>query len=191
MSQTRKIGGSMKIEKYRSRKHCLLLYSDNQEHMEALEKIKLMYDCAYILHDKDVVGESGEILKPHYHIVISTDNQTWNTAIASELGIETRFLQKLQNEKRALEYLIHWNTPNKYQYDIKEVAGNLVKRLERYLQEEVPESVKVLKIISYIEKTKPKRIKDLVFYCCKENLYDVMRRNANLFIQMMNEEKNS
>lgn len=55
----------MSKEKYRSRVHMLLLYPDNEQHCQAVEKIKQSYDYAMILHNRDyfVDGDNAGELK--------------------------------------------------------------------------------------------------------------------------------
>lgn len=44
-------------QNFKDRKFMLLLYTDNPEHMRALEHIKKNYDYAAILHNKDEYEE--------------------------------------------------------------------------------------------------------------------------------------
>ena len=65
------------MEKFRSRKFCLLLYpNEDKTHKKALEYIKLNYDYALIVHDKDT-NENNEIKKAHTHVVVSFSNAKW------------------------------------------------------------------------------------------------------------------
>lgn len=48
------------MENYRSRKHCLLLYpEEGSAHKKAIEYIKINYDYALIVHDKDSYKENA------------------------------------------------------------------------------------------------------------------------------------
>ncbi len=70
------------MEKYKSRKHCMLLYPlEDATHKKALDYIKLNYDYALIVHNQDL-NDNGEIKKAHTHVVLSFPNAKWNTAIA-------------------------------------------------------------------------------------------------------------
>ena len=112
-------------ENFRSRKLGLLLYPDDESHVKALEKIRA-YDYGLICHNRDVNKEDGEILKPHYHVVLSLKNAQWATAIAKELGITPNYIQQIRNEEAALAYLIHYNEDEeKQKYDVNEVHGPL------------------------------------------------------------------
>ena len=62
----------MSKEKYRSRVHMLLLYPDNAQHAEALEKIPQLYDYAMILHDKDI-AEDGQTKKAAFAAFLFTE----------------------------------------------------------------------------------------------------------------------
>ena len=70
----------MSNEKYRSRAHMVMLYPDNQSHVEAMDKIAKSYDYAACLHNRDVWTEedekrdprhkAGTYKKDHWHIVL-------------------------------------------------------------------------------------------------------------------------
>lgn len=48
------------MEKYKSQSHMILLYTDNEIHMQALDKIEKSYDYLAILHDRDIWTEKDE-----------------------------------------------------------------------------------------------------------------------------------
>lgn len=119
----------MAKDKYRSRVHMLLLYPDNDQHYKALHKIQQSYDFGAILHDKDVT-EDGEIKKAHWHVVVRTKNPTWSSAICKELEIEHNYIEDVKKFDNALQYLIHYNDIDKYQYSVNDVFGNLKTKLQ-------------------------------------------------------------
>lgn len=53
----------------------------------------------------------------------------WNSAIIKELGIESNYIEKVGNVNNALEYLVHYNEPDKHKYDLSEVSGTLRTKL--------------------------------------------------------------
>ena len=139
------------MEKYRSRKHCLLLYPlEDESHKNAIDYIKNNYDYALIVHDKDYYTETGEIKKSHTHIVLSFNNAKWNTAISEELGITSNYIQQCRNYENALDYLIHFNDDSKYQYSIDEVKGNLKNKLNKIINtDNKDENEKTIELIKY------------------------------------------
>ena len=187
------------MEKYRSRVHMLLLYPDNENHVEVLSKIMKSYDYAGITHDKDVwtaedekknpEHKQGELKKEHIHIVLRTPNATWNTAICKELGLEEKFCEQVKNVDRALQYLMHYNEPDKTQYSIDDVYGGLRTKLaESIKKNEKSEGEKVVELIEYIEEQiNPISIKSFAAYCAKNGYWSEFRRSATIFLKVIEE----
>lgn len=181
------------MKNYRSRKHCLLLYpNEDKSHKNALEYIKHNYDYAYIVHDKDLKqldNDEFELKKQHVHVVISFSNAKWNTSIASELGIELNYIQECRNFDKALDYLIHFNDDTKYQYSIEEVHGNLKSKLEKIIRNEnKDENEKSFELITYIENFKGTlTIKNFARYCAEIGMWDIFRRASVIYLEMIKE----
>lgn len=75
---------------------------------------------AWIYHDKDV-NEDGSLKAPHYHVFIRFCVPCCSSQI-SPLG-HVSVVHK-GGEVHCLEYLTHYNTPNKVQYPFNEVHSN-------------------------------------------------------------------
>lgn len=189
----------MKKEKYRGRVHMLLLYPDNAEHMEALDKLSKSYDYAGIVHNKDTWTEedekanpehkAGELKKDHMHIVVRTQNATWNTALCKDLGIEERFCEQARSIDNALQYLIHYNDNDKAQYSIDEVFGNMrTKLLEGINKSQKSEGEKVVELINYIEQYEGYlSLTEFANYCAKNGYWSEFRRSGSIFIKIIEE----
>lgn len=190
----------MALEKYRGRVHMILLYPDNESHMEALSKIQKLYDYAGIKHDRDVWTEAdaklnpehkaGEYKKEHIHIVLRTgNNAVWNTALCKDLGIEEKFCEQAKNTVRALQYLIHYNDTDKVQYTTDEVFGTMKSKLMESLQkDEKSEGEKVLELIDYIEEqNNPISIRRFASYCASNGYWSEFRRSATIFLKVIEE----
>lgn len=177
-----------KTEKYRARVHMLLLYPDCEPHVKAIEIIKKSYDYAMILHDKDS-DENGELKKPHYHVVLRFNQAVWNTSIIKELGIEPNYIEKVGNVNNALEYLVHYNEPNKYRYDLTEVQGTLRTKLaESIAKSEKSEGEKVVELIDFIEQQTEKiSLKAFARHCATTGYWAEFRRSGAIFINIINE----
>lgn len=174
------------VSKYRSRRFGILLYPDCESHRYAIDHI-VDYSYAMILHDKDV-NEDGEILKPHYHVVLLFKNAIWNTALAKELQIELNYIQQIRNEEAALQYLIHWNEPKKYQYAVDCVSGPLRQRLIQSLRKDLNENEKVKEMLVYLT-TLEHHITIVEFsqYCSENGYWDVFRRASVIFLRVIDE----
>lgn len=175
-----------------NRNFFILLYPDNEEHVKALEQIKTLYDMyAYILHDKDTYSDTDDIKKEHWHVVVKFKNQRYRTAVASELGIEERFVKGCSLDK-SLEYLIHYNDEDKYQYDVEEVQGSLLSRLKKLLNNEgKDEGERVLVLMQYIDNATVVKISEFSKYCALNGYWDVFRRSASIFKEYIREHNNS
>ena len=117
------------IIKFRCRNLLLVLYPDEDEtHKKALTMLETEYESVYIVHDQDLDKEDEDFQKAHVHVVLHCENAIWNTALAKQLGIKENYIRECKDLNRALRYLIHFDNPEKYQYDFDSVKGS--KRLK-------------------------------------------------------------
>lgn len=190
----------MANEKYRSRVHMLLLYPDDPAHAEALNKIPQSYDCAYILHDKDTFTDedekknpehkSGQLKKPHYHVVLRFAQATWSTAVCKALGIKHNYIEDCKRFDNALQYLIHYNDQDKAQYDISEVKGNLRTKLQESINKtEKSEGEKVSELIAFIKEYDGKlTVTEFAEYCALNGYWSEFRRSGAIFCKIIDEQ---
>lgn len=176
-----------------NRNFFILLYPDNEEHVKVLENIKLLYESyAFILHDKDTYDDTDDIKKEHWHVVLKFKNQRYRTAVASELNLDIRFIKGCSLDK-SLEYLIHFNNEDKFQYSIDEVQGSLLPYLKKLIKSSgKDESERVLDLFNYIDSTTTAvRIADFARYCAMNGYWDVYRRSALIFKDYIKEHNSS
>lgn len=190
----------MSKEKYRGRVHMLLLYPDNESHVEALAKISKSYDYAAVQHDKDTWTEedekknpehrTGELKKAHIHVVIRTSNATWNTALCKDLGIEEKFCEQAKNIDNALQYLIHYNDTDKTPYALDDVFGSLkTKLVESINKVEKSEGEKVVELLQFIREYDGRlTITDFAEYCAKNGYWAEFRRSGAIFVKIIDEK---
>lgn len=186
-------------DKYRGRIHMILLYPDNEKHLEALYKIGQSYDYAACLHDRDTWTEedekknpdhkAGEVKKPHFHVIIRTSNATWNTALCKELGIEEKFCEQARGFDNSLQYLIHYNDKDKTQYKAEDVTGPLRTRLiESINKVEKSEGEKVVELIEWIDEYEGYlKIKEFASYCARNGYWAEFRRSGAIFCKIIDE----
>ena len=179
------------MENYRSRKHCLLLYPEDETHMKALSIIKSSFDYACILHDKDC-DDNGELKKAHYHVVVSFPTAKWRTALSKDLGITENYIEQCRSMEHALMYLIHYDDDSKYQYSIDEVHGTLTSKLYKILQNDgKDENDKVVELVSYIRSTSGHiSVSDFSYWCSSVGKWDVFRRSASIILRIIDEHNN-
>lgn len=159
----------------RDRKFCVILYPDDSSHMEAFEKIKECFDSAYILHDCDTL-DTGELKKPHYHVVFTFPNPRYLASVSDDLGIPENYIERCIKLNSALRYLIHADNPDKYQYPLEAVGGTLKSKLEKLLGD-VSEEAQVLQLIQFLDSTSGKvTYRDFLVFACENGLYCSFRR---------------
>ena len=110
-------------------RHCEIIAYPNQITETLINLVCMDYktikEWAYILHDKDV-DENGKMVKPHFHIYLHFNNATDTDLVASWFKLPGNQVEKVKGRKKdMLKYLIHLNAPNKYQYDLEQVKGNI------------------------------------------------------------------
>lgn len=189
----------MKKEKYRSRVHMILLYPDNESHLDVLDKISKSYDYAACKHDrdwwteedekKDPKHKAGELKKEHFHIVLRTANATWNTALCKDLGLEERFCEQAKNVDNALQYLIHYNDTDKAKYETDEVFGNMKSKLMESINKvEKSEGEKVVELIAWIEEYRGRlTVSEFAKYCAANGYWAEFRRSGAIFCKIIDE----
>ena len=172
----------------RDRKFCVILYPDDASHMEAFEKIKESFDCAYILHDFDTL-DTGELKKAHYHVVFTFPNPRYLSSVADDLGISENYIERCIKLNSSLRYLIHADNPDKYQYSLDAVGGSLKDRL-RKLVCVVSEEQQVLSLIKYLDDTDGfVSYRNFLIYACENGLYSSFRR-LGCGVKFLLDEKN-
>ena len=176
------------MEKIRSRCYHLILYPDDKEHVNAVDLITNNYNYAIILHDKDLIDGTNELKKPHWHIILYFSNARYLNSIAEELHIKPNYI-KTDEIKRGLEYLIHKNHKDKYQYSIDEVDGPLKENLLNYLSKSIEnENTSILLLFSLIDTFDgPIYLEDFIPLVIKNNLWSFFRRSQLTWFKLIEE----
>ena len=98
--------------------------------------IPLVEQCpqyAWILHDADTNTDTGELIEPHIHVYIEFPNPRSFKSIADILDIPENMVCKVIDKNGILQYLIHKNQPDKFQYNFSDIHTNF--DLEPYFME--------------------------------------------------------
>lgn len=168
----------------RSRYKAILLYTEEKAHMDALEIIKKNYKYASIVHNRDT-NEDGELKKEHMHIILKLDNTCENSTIENNLGLRAGLVQSVISLKGALEYLIHYNNPDKFQYSITEVEGDLRQLLENYLNDNTNEAQRFKETLEIVKCYRPVSVFDLAVLLTELGYYDILKKNSYLLINLL------
>lgn len=164
-----------------------ILYEEDKEQMEGMKYIIQNYKYARILHDKDRT-EDNQIKKKHYHLIIYIGKNPRNRkAISKETGIQENYIEGC-NKDNMLLYLIHYNNPEKTQYEIDEVDGEMQKDLYELVKSKNEyQKDKLEEILKFIEQ-RPTNIKNVVKYCIANNYYEVLKQNQYLITKLIQEQ---
>lgn len=180
--------------KIRSRIWNMMLYPENPSHMQAIEYIRKEFKYVAILHGNDTFTEedekqnpehkAGQLKKAHMHFVIRFAQARWNTALASTLGIETRWMEPCRDFNNSAVYLLHEGKPDKYQYDASELEGPLVPAVMKLLVKD-SEDERVLELVNMIRSMGHIEYEDLIIKACENGLYSDLRRMGYLISKVV------
>lgn len=138
------------MSELRSRSFLGVLYPDSESYScsSVLSIMQSEFEkFAYILHDCDV-DENGESLKPHIHWIGQFNNQRFLDSVAKTFLISSDSVQLCKNFKFSLQYLLHYNNPEKFQYRKEQIITNF--NLDKYFAPELDESEQAAAIAKYI-----------------------------------------
>lgn len=187
------------------------LYPSNPKHIEILDSITNSNDIRFIgiCHDKDIYSDNdlneaiidgrdvtwrvGDLKKEHYHFYLYFNQNTNIEDLVSRFNIEKNNISFISNEEQALIYLLHRNSPDKYQYSIIDVVYNdleLFNKLKKYINKEElkDENLGSSKILKYImEYPQYLSYSQLTSYVISNNLWSIYRRGFAVFSKVLQE----
>ena len=180
-------------EKIRSRNWNLVLYPEDETHLNVMAKLNRGYQFVAIKHDKDTWedGENpnhaaGELKKEHWHVVLKFPQARYQEAVAKELGIEKNYLEKCNSFEGSTLYLVHHGFPNKHQYDPEELFGPLVPAVLKLLDGATDQNERVRSLLELIKaQKKPIDEWDLVEIACDNGMYGDLIRMGSLIPRLV------
>lgn len=177
------------------RKFCGRLYPDAQNYDcdHVLEVIKNYFDkWAFILHDKDVHEESGELKKAHYHWIGSLENPVQISTVINRLEVppqDVEFVKKKGdkvNWKGVVRYLVHDVNPEKYQYDANEVISNF--DITKFLTSR-DDVLMIKKIVAFIDANPGCTWRGVYEFAIANGCYSEFRRSQTIIKDLIKESK--
>ena len=120
-----------------------------------------------ILHDKDINKDTGEFKKAHYHCFIGFNDYGRYTSdkVKEYYKILTKNIVNVKSIKKAVQYLIHKNDKNKYQYEIDEIITNNRDKMYDLIKDTKKEINDILEIvIEKIQSYEYKNLNDIMEY---------------------------
>lgn len=175
-----------KSENRRERNICMILYPKfDESHATALEFIKVNYEHALIVHDKDK-DENGELKKEHVHVMCRFGNARFVSSISKELGIPENYIHKCGSLEKYGRYLIHADDPDKAQYLLEDVVGDLRPLVAKALEHQKTEDEKVLAVVELLDSiSSPLNIKQFIVIMAQNGLYAEVRRNGYMMTKLL------
>lgn len=140
-------------------------FEDKQVKQQVIDNLKEWLNkntkqYAFILHDKDIL-EDGTPKTPHLHVVCNMNNS--KQRIATILNDLTKTLDisaflvtidKYSSFNSSIQYLIHKNNEEKYQYDVKDIITNIpTQELDLFMKYETQsEELTAERLIDVVKK---------------------------------------
>ena len=111
-------------KKRRSTSWTFLIWPDSapQNWIEIIESLHVSWVCSP-LHEFDV-NEDGTQKKSHYHILIVFDSlKSYEQVLDITEKLNTTRPELVQSQKGLIQYFIHKNNPEKYQYKVEDIKA--------------------------------------------------------------------
>lgn len=172
----------------------LILYQEDIDNgileNNILENIKGRYAMVY--HDKDI-KEDGTPKKPHYHMILWFDREKSINQVSKMFNFPINRIDWKADIYGTIQYLIHKNDTNKYQYDASTIQTN-IENISEYLypkKEEKPSETDDLRVImTYIQNhITGLRLYDIYCFCIDNDCWSSYRRNYSIIKDILMEER--
>lgn len=122
------------------------------------------------LHDKDI-NPDGELKKAHWHIVLFFDGKKSFEQIKEITdALNAPIPQKTANPKGLVRYLIHMDTPEKYQYKREEIVCHCGAEIDEYFAlSSSSRRVVFGEMVDFIMDSEIDNYADFLLYCRKHS----------------------
>lgn len=125
------------------------------ENIDKLSNLGVQYIT--ILHDKDI-DTNGVLKNPHFHLIVKLDERTraktFLNKLSSILHCDTVNIQidECFDYIASIQYLLHLNNKDKYQYELKSITSNVdIELLQSYLTSNVNVELTADLLIKFVE----------------------------------------
>ena len=122
------------------------------------------------LHDKDVNAD-GEIKKPHWHILLSSDGPVTQTTVQKIIEpLNCPNAQKVGSAKGLVRYMVHLDNPEKYQYSLDEIVGHNGADVASYFELTATNKLVLMKeMISFIYENNIDNYAEFLMLCIEKS----------------------
>ena len=169
----------------RDRKFELVLYPDSESYdIDSVLSSAISYfpTWAYCLHDLDT-NDDGSLKKAHIHFVGKLDEVRSPDVVCRDLSIPLNSISNIKSWKAACRYLIHLDSPTKYQYSIDDVISSFP--ILSYFS--LPDDEQARRILEYISSSGCTRVIDLTVWSLDNGCYSALRRGFAIWSQILRE----
>lgn len=178
--------------------HEVILYPEDADTPEIMARAADRWESwVSILHDQDVNPETGEVKKPHIHLLLKSRSGRTPAAVAKDLRIPAERVEGKENGQGALAYLTHSTDKarleGKHPYPLDALRGPLAPAAAEAAEKArggAAEGVQVVSILDYIESVDPGeriRMADLARWAAASGQWASFRRAAIIFKTVMDE----
>lgn len=194
-------------EKKQGRCFACVLYDDSEEYQieYILNRLSYYWDSFYyIRHDRDVYQQIdvdkyiaehdddcpfavGDLKKPHYHVIGYSSNPCLLGRAATNFGISSNYVQPVSNKKAAIQYFIHLNAPEKWQYTVDEIVTNDSSYVNSVCIHQQDSSTKARQLLEYISSSDCISFMSLCSFAIDNGLWDELRRGQHIYSNLLRE----
>lgn len=169
----------------RDRKFELILYPDSESYsIDSVMTLAQSYFCswAYCLHDSDILDD-GSPKKEHIHFLGKLDDVRSPDVVCRDLQIPLNSIANVKSWKSACRYLVHLDSPTKYQYSIDDVISSFP--ILSYFS--LPDDEQARRILAFISSSCCTRVSDLTLWALDNGCYSCLRRGFAIWSQILRE----
>lgn len=177
------------MAKRQDRKFLGVLYPDSESYVcdDLLKNMdKLFPEFAYILHDMDV-DDNGELKKPHIHWVGRFKSARSLQTVSDDIGVGSNMVEYCGDFKKAVQYLIHANDPDKYQYASESVVSSF--DLEKYFRPDLDEIQQARILKTRIIDGCCTSVREAIAQSLEDDTYSALRRGGSLWTSAIAENR--
>lgn len=186
----RKVDVMKNETKLKNRYFQAVLYEDdpnfNNYHKYIVNNFK---EVTWVIHDRDILDDNETRAKTHEHIMFKVgENARGLNSVANEIGINPIYLGGIKKIP-FLRYLIHLDNPEKSQYKVEEVQGELKEELKKIIAKNNDEETELADITTLILNKIIKSNRDLMQYCINKHITYTMKKYSYILSAMIRENK--
>lgn len=169
----------------RDRKFELVLYPDSESYdIDLVLNSAFSYfsSWAYCLHDSDI-HEDGTPKKDHIHFVGKLDDVRSPEVVCRDLSVPFTSISNIKNWRAACRYLVHLDSPCKFQYPFDYVISSFPILPFFSLSDDE----QARRIMEFIKSTGCNRASDLTVWALDNGCYSGLRRGFAIWSQILRE----